>query len=108
MPDPRRAVLLAALALAACGGSAPESKPAERGLGEQVGDTASDTAALREANEAAGSVVRAAGDCAAVQAALPAATAKLDEVEPRLKTATGRTSLANLRKQLQQVAEACP
>ena len=103
-------VLLLAFAVVACSRPAPEASPAApaRDLGAQVGDTASDTAAMREANDAANTVIRAAGDCDAVKAALPDTNARLDAVSARLVTATGKTSLDSLRKQVATIASACP
>lgn len=98
--------------LAACGGGAPapaaSPAPAQGGLGEQVGDAGADTRLMHEANAAAGSVVRAAGDCDAVKQALPDASVRLDEIAGKLRTATARTALESLRQQLRKVAEACP
>ncbi|MGE0455216.1 MAG: hypothetical protein AB7O37_16075 [Vicinamibacteria bacterium] len=103
---------LLALVLAACGGGAPapaaSPAPAQGGLGEQVGDAGADTRLMHEANAAAGSVVRAAGDCDAVKQALPDASVRLDEIAGKLRTATARTALESLRQQLRKVAEACP
>jgi hypothetical protein len=97
---------LAAVLLAACSSDSP--KPPEKNLGAQAADIASDTEALRAANAAAGEVVRAAGDCEAVKAALPEANRRLDEIEENVRTATGRTTLAALRKRVGEVAELCP
>jgi hypothetical protein len=105
MRIPRAAAALSCAALLACGGQKTEQ---QRGLGEQVGDAGSDTAALKEANEAAGAVIRAAPDCDAVKAALQTATPRLDAVAARIKTAAGRTSLDAIRQQVRRVAEACP
>jgi hypothetical protein len=103
------AVLLATLLVAGCGGGSKEkAEPPKGGLGEQVGDTAFDTQVMKEANDAAGSVVRVAADCDAVKAALPEANRRLDEAAGKLRTATGRTSLDSLRQQVKKVAEACP
>lgn len=102
---------LLALALAACGGGAAPAaspSPAEGSLGQQVGDAGADTAVMHEANDAAASVVRAAGDCDAVKAALPDAHARLDEAAGKLRTATAKTALESLRQQVRKVAEACP
>jgi hypothetical protein len=102
--------MLLASSLLACGRAAPAASPgpASRDLGTQVGEVANDTAVMREANDAANAVIRAAGDCEAVKAALPDASRRLAEAEKALKTATGRTALENLRKQLLQVQGACP
>jgi hypothetical protein len=103
------ALLLATVLAAGCrGGSTDKAEPAKGGLGQQAGDAAFDTQVMREANDAAGSVVRVAADCDAVKAALPEANRRLDEVAGKLRTATGRTSLDSLRQQVKKVAEACP
>jgi hypothetical protein len=108
----RLAPFLLALALVACSGGPPKqaspTPPPPKDLGSQVGDAASDTAVMHEANDAANSVIRAGGDCDAVKAALDDANRRLDEAAAKLKTATGRTSLATLRRQVEEVASACP
>ena len=110
-PQTRGAALAALLALWAfgCRGSekaTPAEKPGD--LGTQVGDAGADTKTMAEANEAAGTVIRAGGDCDAVKAALPNTNAKLDDVEKRIRTATARTTLESLRTQVRRFAEACP
>jgi hypothetical protein len=103
------ALALATLFAVGCGGGATQkAEPPKGGLGEQVGDTAFDTQVMKEANDAAGSVVRVAADCDAVKAALPEANRRLDEAAGKLRTATGRTSLDAIRKQVKAAAEACP
>lgn len=105
----RGALLLVALLAAGCGsGSTQQAEPGKGGLGEQVGDAASDTQVMKEANDAAASVVRVAADCDAVKAALPDANRRLDEAAGKVRTATGRTSMDALRKQVKTAAEACP
>jgi hypothetical protein len=96
--------MLACLAALGCGGA----KQDQRGLGEQASDVGADTAVMKEANDAAGSVIRAAPDCDAVKAALQSANPRLDDAGRRLKTATGKVSFDALRRQVRQVAEACP
>jgi hypothetical protein len=96
----------AAVALAACSSGAKE--PKDKDIGAQAADVASDTDALRAANAAAGEVVRAAGDCKTVKTVLPEAQDRLDEIEGSVRTATGRTTLAALRKRVNEIAELCP
>jgi hypothetical protein len=99
-----RAAALAAAATACQGGG--DAGPKDPG--QAVGDAAADTALLREANAAANEVVRNAADCPAARAAIAPAYAKLDDIDPKLRTETGRTSLAAIRKQVDRVAELCP
>ena len=98
--------------LVACGGNrSPEpdkTEPAKKDLGTAVGDTAADTDALREANTAVNAVIRNATDCEVAKPAVAEAYTKLDEVDRALKTATGKVTLAALRKQVDRVAEVCP
>jgi hypothetical protein len=77
------------------------------GTDQAVSDTVSDTNALAEAEAAANEVIRNAADCPAVAASYSSAVAKLDEVEGRLQTAVGRTTLGSLRKQVQTIGDAC-
>jgi len=93
-------VLFATFAAAGCGSPQPERS--------QLGDVAADSVTMKEATAAAEEVVRAAGDCDAVKAAQPEALRKLDEIKPRLRTGAGQTSLAALRKQVTDTAQACP
>ena len=103
-------LVVAAAALLACRSNAKEPPVEAQGkdVGAQAADVASDTEALRAANGAAGDVVRAAGDCEAVKAALPEANRRLDEIESSVRTATGRTTLAAVRKRVNDVAQLCP
>jgi hypothetical protein len=91
--------LPAFLALLGCSGS--------KGTDEMVSDTVSDTQALSEAESAANEIIRNAADCAAVTASFSNVVAKLDEVEGRIQTAVGRTTLDTLRKQVRTIGEAC-
>jgi hypothetical protein len=100
------AVAVAAAALG-CGGKKEEA-PATKDLGQAVGDTANDTALLREANGAANEVIRNAADCPAARASITSAYEKLDAIGPQLKTVTGRATLDSLRKQVDRISEMCP
>jgi hypothetical protein len=91
----------AVLLLSACG---EKEKPA---LGEQAGAVISDTETLREAQAAAGEVIRNAGDCAAVSSGLDAALGAIADAEAEVQTATGRQTLEALRKRVDGVAQAC-
>lgn len=104
------AVVAFATPLAACAAKegAPSASPPPRGLGEQAADTASDTAVLREANDAVNAVVREASDCDAVKLGFAEAQRKLEEVVPRLRTATGKTMAEQLQKRLRSLADASP
>ena len=77
------------------------------GTDKAVSDTVSDTQALAEAESAANDVIRNASDCEAVTASFSSVMAKLDEVEGRLQTAVGRTTLGSLKKQVGNIGEAC-
>jgi hypothetical protein len=77
-------------------------------LGRDAANVVSDTNVLEEASAAAGTVVRNAGDCDAVKAALPEANRKLDEAAERVRTVTGRETLNALRTRVRNVAEMCP
>ncbi|MGH9323535.1 MAG: hypothetical protein ACRD21_27930 [Vicinamibacteria bacterium] len=87
------------LALGCSGGSG--------GTDEAVSATVSDTQLLSEAESASNEVVRNASDCEAVSATFGGAMSKLDEVEGKLQTEVGRTTLATLRKQVTSIGEAC-
>jgi len=107
------AVVLVCLLAWGCGRS--ETKPAQQppaqqqgSLGQQAGDTAHDTRVLQQATAAANEVIRAAGDCDAVKAALDGAQRALDAAAGEVRTATGRASLETLKRQVQEVAQACP
>lgn len=106
----RWSLVLAAAAAVACGGGkpSPSASPAGRNLGDAMADTTWDTNVLREASAAANVVVRGAGDCPSVTPIIAEAKARIDEAEPRLRTATGRTTLDALRRQVLKVEELCP
>lgn len=102
----------AALALAGlvgCSKGGASASPAPPGgIGQDVGDIGHDLPIVKRAEAAAGDVVRATGDCDAVKAALPNAQAVLDETLSQVRTGASRTTLQNLKKQIQDVAGACP
>ena len=77
-------------------------------LGQAAGDAGSDTALLRDANGAAGEVIRNASDCPAARAAITPAYEKLDAIEKQLRTEAGKVTLAALRKQVDRISELCP
>ena len=74
----------------------------------QASDATADTRTLREANAAAGPVIRLTGDCDAVKAAAPEALRQLDEIATRVRTPAGHTTLRVLRKQVEDAASICP
>lgn len=95
------AILTVLLALAGC----KKSEPDPASSTEKIVD---DNQTLAAANAAAGEVVRAAGDCDAVKAALPGARQKLSELEGRVRTETGRTTFAAVKKRVDDIATMCP
>jgi hypothetical protein len=99
---------LAVVFVASLGFTAACKEAGTKDLGEAAGDAGSDTALLKEANGAAGEVVRNASDCPAARAAIAPAYEKLDAVEKELRTEAGRVTLATLRKQVDRIAELCP
>jgi hypothetical protein len=74
---------------------------------QAVSDTVSDTQALAEAEAAANELIRNAADCEAVTASFSSAMATLADVEGRLQTAAGRTTLDTLKRQVSRIGEAC-
>jgi hypothetical protein len=95
------AILAVLLALAGC----KKSEPDPASSTEKIVD---DNQTLAAANAAAGEVVRAAGDCDAVKAALPGARQKLSELEGRVRTETGRVTFAAVKKRVDDIATMCP
>jgi hypothetical protein len=73
-----------------------------------VGDIGHDLPIVKQAQAAAGDVVRAAGDCDAVKAAFPRAQAALDAALQQVRTGASRSTLTNLKKQITDTAGACP
>ena len=102
--------VLIGVVLADCSaGSKDTSETAkDKDIGARAADVASDTDALRAANAAAGEVVRSAGDCDKVKAALPDANRSLDEIEKNVRTAAGRTTFLAVRKRMNDIAQLCP
>jgi biotin synthase-like enzyme len=98
------AVLLVAALPWALGGCVKQ----EHGLNDDAADLVSDTSVLEEASAAANDVVRNAAECDAVKAALPETRRRLAEAAKRVRTETGRTTLASLNKQVAAVAGQCP
>jgi hypothetical protein len=105
---PRAPRLLAVCLFVIIGGCGKSGEPPKKGIGQQMGDVAADTALLREASAAVNEVVRNATDCDAAKVAIPAAKARLDETEPKVRTATGRTTVDALRQQVKRVEQLCP
>ena len=105
-----RMLTLIGLLSSACGpgGEKAAEEPKTDDIGAQAANVVSDTDALRAANEAAGEVVRSAGDCESVKAALPEAKRRLDEIEPSVRTAAGKVTFEAVRKRVRDVAEVCP
>ncbi len=100
---------MAILSISGCGrGASDAASPAPQGLGQDVGDIGHDLPIVKQAQAAAGEVVRAAGDCDAVKAAFPRAQAALDAALPQVRTGAARSTLTNLKKQIQDTAGACP
>ena len=100
---------IAILSLSACGrGASDAASPASEGIGKDVGDIGHDLPIVKQAQAAAGDVVRAAGDCDAVKAAFPRAQAALDTALQQVRTGASRSTLANLKKQITDTAGACP
>ena len=111
---PSMVALAAVLCAAACGGggvssrpSSPPPEPSKKPLGEALDDTRWDTEVLGRANTTANEVVRNAGDCEVAKPLISEARVRLDEAEPKLRTAAGRTSLEALRTQVAKVADLC-
>jgi len=94
-------IVAVALALAGCSPPPPDKGSAT----EKIVD---DNQLLRQANEASGDVVRAAGDCEAVKSALPTARQKLAEIEGQLRTETGRVTFGAVKKRVEDIAQMCP
>jgi hypothetical protein len=99
---------VAVLGLCGCQGGSGAASPAPAGgVGQDVGDIGHDLPIVKQAQAAAGEVVRSAGDCDAVKAGLPRAQAALDEAALQVRTGASRSTIANLKKQIQDIAGAC-
>ena len=101
------AAIVAALAGSACGAGQPAPSPSPSGLGAELKAMELDMNSMREANAAADDVIRASGDCDAARPLIAAANARLNEVERKLQTATGKQTLEAMRKKVRDVAESC-
>jgi hypothetical protein len=100
-------ILAVAFALG-CGGGGNESKSKSgSAVDSATAKTISDTEVMREAEAAANQVIRSIGDCEAVSAVYADTIAKLDDVEARVQTQAGRTTLQTLRRQVTTAGEAC-
>jgi hypothetical protein len=108
----RWALALSSLALGACvacsGGASSKASPAPAGIGQEVGDIGHDLPIVKRAEAAANEVVRATGDCDAIKEALPNAQAVVDEALSQVRTGASRTAITSLKKQMNDVAGACP
>lgn len=98
-----RTVVIVAIALALAG-----CKPEQPDPGSATEKIVNDNQILADANAAAGEVVRVAGDCEAVKAALPTARQRLGEIEGKVRTETGRTTFAAVKKRVDDIAQMCP
>jgi hypothetical protein len=92
-------LVLSIVTAVACGGG----EPADTGLPEAVGDTQ----LVKEAQAVANDLIRNASDCSAVEASYADVVAKLDEVEGKLVSEVGRSTLATIRTQVKNVTDAC-
>jgi hypothetical protein len=98
-----------ALSLCGCGRKASDApSPAPQGIGQDVGDIGHDVPIVKQAEAAAGEVVRATGDCDAAKAAFPRAQAAVDSALQQVRTGAARSTLTNLKKQIQDTVGACP
>jgi len=102
--------VLLGVALVACSSGEKEApeEPAKKDIGGQAADIASDTDALRAANEAAAPVVQAAGDCGTVKEQMPEAERRLDEIAPSVRTSTGKVTFEAIRKRMRDIGQVCP
>ena len=98
-----RLAVLALLIGAGCSSGPNESET----LGNQISDTAGDTQIIKEAQSAANRIIRNTADCDAVRADIEEVWSKLDEVEAKIRTAAGRSTIQTLRKQVKNVTDTC-
>ena len=73
-----------------------------------MANIASDTAVVRDAQERANAILRSADNCDSVKVKSDDVQAALDKFLQSARTETGRTAIANLKKQVRDVAAACP
>jgi hypothetical protein len=94
--------------LVRCGkGGEPSAAKPKQDLGAQTANIASDTAVLRDAQDAVNQVIRAGTDCDAVKPAYAEAIRRLDEATAKLRTPAGRATLDALRTQAGSIAHSC-
>ena len=107
-PWPRALGVVLGLLLAACGkgGEKADEKP-KGDLGAQAANIASDTAVLRDAQDAVNQVIRAGTDCDAVKPVHAEAVRRLDEAAGKVRTPAGRSTLEALRTQAGNIAHNC-
>jgi hypothetical protein len=101
------ALTVAALVFSMACSPGQRTKEDPGALGEQAGAIGADTQTIRTAQAAANEVVRNAGDCPAVNQAMPAAEQAIDAASGKIQTTAGQQSLDTMRKQIRTVAEAC-
>jgi hypothetical protein len=104
----RRLLPLLLVPCSCSGGAAPTPTPPPSGLGADVANIAFDTGVVKRAQEAASAILRNADDCDAVKARVEDAQAALDLALQRARTGTGHSAVENLKKQVRDVAAACP
>jgi hypothetical protein len=117
------ALLLAACGIAACRGggttppgsspapSAPQANvtpPPARGAGAEEARVTHDVEVVKQAQEVASGILQKAGDCAALKAGLAEAQSALDDTYERARTDAAHETINNLKKQVQNAANACP
>lgn len=76
-------------------------------IGEQGGEAISDTELMREATATANKIIRNGADCEVVKSNIQEVNRKLDEIEAKLQTATGRTAIQTTKKHVKSIADAC-
>jgi hypothetical protein len=69
---------------------------------------AHDVPVVKEAQDIANGILQKAGDCAALKAGLADAQSGLDGTYERARTDAAHETINNLRKQIQNAANACP
>ncbi len=104
----RPVIAVLVLSLAGLGAGCKKEPASRKSLGGMAAAITADTEVLRDANAAANEIIRATGDCEAVKAALPETLRKFDQVEAKLRTQTGRDTLAALRAQVRAITQVCP
>jgi hypothetical protein len=99
-------VSLSLLLLAGCEGEVVDfGEPLQ--IGEQGGAAIGDSDLMKEATSIANRVIRNGADCEAVKANIQEVNRKLDEIEAKLQTGTGKTAIEATRNQVKNIADAC-